>query len=267
MDTKKIDQVLQYILLLAAQEERLGDRQLGPIHLIKYLYLADLAYAQYMEGKTYTGAKWKFYKFGPWAFEVFERIESALIEINAEKIVQPSNFEDQDEWIRWRATDISKIEQLESQIPLPITSALKKYVREYCNYTSDLLAYVYRTRPMLCAAPNEYLDFSKAKETASSSPHELSEGTPLTKKQQKKLEQKMRSLRAKLRDKDRLRDKGKKGKLVKPVRSPRYDETYFEGLKWLDSIAGLELPRGEFEAIFDKSIWKSPARTKDELSD
>ncbi len=42
MDINKVDLLLKYILA-AAGEEDFGNREVGPIHLIKYVYLADLA--------------------------------------------------------------------------------------------------------------------------------------------------------------------------------------------------------------------------------
>lgn len=38
--------------------------------------------------------------------------------------------------------------------------------------------------------------------------------------------------------------------LINPVTSPRYDNVYYEGLKWLDSLAGPPLIEGEVEAVF-----------------
>ena len=45
VDAAKADLILQYALLLAGQEDDFFDRQLGPIHLLKYCYLADLIHA------------------------------------------------------------------------------------------------------------------------------------------------------------------------------------------------------------------------------
>jgi hypothetical protein len=42
MDINKVELLLKYILVAAGQED-LGNREVGPIHLIKYVYLADLA--------------------------------------------------------------------------------------------------------------------------------------------------------------------------------------------------------------------------------
>jgi hypothetical protein len=42
MDINKVELLLKYILVAAGQDD-LGNREVGPIHLIKYVYLADLA--------------------------------------------------------------------------------------------------------------------------------------------------------------------------------------------------------------------------------
>lgn len=55
MKSNKIDLLIQYAILIAGQEDEYPDRQLGPIHLIKYVYLADLAYAERNGGETFTG--------------------------------------------------------------------------------------------------------------------------------------------------------------------------------------------------------------------
>ena len=45
MDISRVDKIIQYSLLIAGDEDDFSDRQLGPIHLIKYVYLADLDFA------------------------------------------------------------------------------------------------------------------------------------------------------------------------------------------------------------------------------
>ena len=82
--------LLQYSLVVAGQGTG-WDRELGMIHLIKYVYLADIAYAEKHKGQTYTDILWRLYRFGPWAEEVYQRIEPALTAIGAEKKI---NLED-----------------------------------------------------------------------------------------------------------------------------------------------------------------------------
>lgn len=78
VDTDKIDLIIQFALLAAGDEDDFFDRQLGPIHLIKYVYLADLSFAKRNNGESFTGVDWEFYKFGPWSQQVNERVEPAL---------------------------------------------------------------------------------------------------------------------------------------------------------------------------------------------
>jgi len=71
----------------------------------------------------------------------------------------------------------------------------------------------------------------------------------------------------KLREKNAQRQSAnnRKTQLVNPVTSPRYDDIYYDGLKWLDSLAGPTLAEGEKEAIFSDSVWKSSARRGEDV--
>jgi len=46
MNKDLVDQLIQYILLVASHEDEQFYRELGPIHIIKYLFLADLDFAE-----------------------------------------------------------------------------------------------------------------------------------------------------------------------------------------------------------------------------
>ncbi|MDY6895650.1 MAG: hypothetical protein SVO01_09590 [Thermotogota bacterium] len=263
MDISRVDKIIQYALLVAGDEDDFPDRHLGPIHLIKYVYLADLAYAKTHAGETFTGVKWQFYKFGPWAQEVNKRIEPALLHINAEKKTFPSNYGDKEEWVRWRVADDNFVDNLEIELPFIITVTLRRNVHQFGQATPELLAHVYSTEPMLSAAPKEFLDFSTLKTLPLNSLPEKSNNNLLSKKKQKNLKANLRKLRSKSAEK--LAAKRKK-KLVKPPISPRYDDVYYEGLEWLDSLAGEKIPTGDKDVVFSDSIWKSPARTGDDFS-
>jgi len=265
MDIANIDKILQYALLAAGREDDPFDRQLGPIHLIKYVYLADLAYAKEYDGQTFTGVKWQFYKFGPWAQVVNGRIESSLTEIGAEKKTFPSDYEDRDEWFRWRAVYDESAKILERELPIIITSSVKRNVHRFGKDTPELLAYVYSTQPMRSAAPNEYLDFlhlRKIRKSIIEEPQELVKKMSVKKKRiLKEKRDNLRALAAK-----KLAAKRRKS-LVKPHKPPRYDDVYFEGLTWLDSLAGEKMAEGESEAVFSDSIWKSAARRDENVPD
>lgn len=85
----------------------------------------------------------------------------------------------------------------------------------------------------------------------------------LSARQKKKLKSKMEILRTK--SAERLAARRKK-KLVSPLITPRYDNVYYEGLEWLDSLAGEKLPDGNKKVVFSDSIWKSQARSGDDFS-
>ena len=90
MDIKRVDLLVKFILTAAGQEDP-GHRELGPIHLIKYVYLADLIFAEKHSGETFTGAPWRFHHFGPWAPEVYSRIEPFITEVGARVRQIPSS--------------------------------------------------------------------------------------------------------------------------------------------------------------------------------
>ncbi len=75
---QRIHQVMRYALGVAGNEDEYRDRELGEIHLIKYVYLADLAHAEKHGGVTYTGIPWRFHHFGPWAEEAFCEIKPSM---------------------------------------------------------------------------------------------------------------------------------------------------------------------------------------------
>jgi len=264
MKSNKIGLLIQYIILTAGQEDEYFDRQLGPIHFIKYIYLADLAYAEQNRGETFTGIDWKFYKFGPWSQAVNARIEPALTALGADKKTFPSNFGDKDDWVRWQITDDSLLDDIERELPFSITSRLKRDIHKFGQDTPSLLSYIYRTSPMLLAAPNDLLDFSHLKTSENSRIRLQGNTEPLSKKKGKQLKEKMRDLRS-LSSK-KLADK-RKVALVKPPTTPRYDDVYFEGLEWLDTLAGAKITEGEKEAVFSDLIWKSPARRGESVPD
>lgn len=167
MSTPKItaiDQVLQFILITAGQEDDFRDRELGPIHLIKYLYLADLIYAEQNNGKTYTSLQWKFHNFGPWSNDAYQRIQPALQRIGAIEKTIPSKYEG--DFVRWSVRDDDLYSQLRRELPRIIATSIQKCVHEFTASTEDLLHFVYKTWPMLRAKPGESLNLSLFKPVA-----------------------------------------------------------------------------------------------------
>lgn len=266
-DFKKIDKLLQFILLTAGQEDEFVSRWLSPIHLIKYVYLADLAFAKKNDGQTYTELNWKFHHYGPWEYSCFQRIDPALSAIHAEKkIIESKYFEDDRD--RWYIRNSQLYDQLYDELPIVVSGTISKYVHKYGSDTSGLLHFIYTTIPMLSAAPSEYLDFSKEILLDSYKPSvEETPACQLTPHQMKKRKKMLREMKVRLREK---LDKMKKERTPKPhfqdYIQPRYDEVFFQGLEDLNRMTGEPIKPGTYKAIFPDDVWKSKTRFDPELS-
>lgn len=262
MDSKKIDILLEFALV-AAGEEDFDNRHLGPIHLIKYVYLADLAHAKRNNGKTFTGIHWKFYHYGPWANEVYERIEPVVAETGAlEKRYSHPKYED--DFVRYTLSDESLYKRLERELPFEIVSEIKRGIRKFGADTQGLLDYVYKTEPMLKAAPGEFLSFDGLSEEKLPTDSSVESEKVLSAKTKKKRKQKIEALRKKL--KERLAQKRASKKLVTPLPAPRYDDVFLEGTKWLDSLAGTPIKEEAGLLAISEDFWKSPARFDPDVS-
>ena len=254
MDPARIDLVIQYALLEAGRQDDFLDRELGPIHLVKYVYLADLAHAERRGGTTFTGAPWKFFHYGPWSPEVYKRIRPALATIDAdEKTISSSKYES--DLVRWSKVDDELHAEIERRLPAEIVSILKRCVRKYGKDTSELLHFVYTTSPMLKAAPNEPLVFEA---TPSITPAPTSTPAPSSVKEKKRQEARDRETKKKVADK--LAQKRAQKSVRKAVKPPRYDEVFLQGVAWLDGLAGEEIAGSKGEVVFDDGVWTSPTR-------
>ncbi len=256
----RVDLLLQYILAAAGQESG-WSRELGMIHLIKYAYLADLTHAKYHDGQTYTGLTWTFHHFGPWSVECYNRVEPALEAASAtKKKIESDKYDD---FIRWCADDPALFEKLNDQMDLTVAGAVQKYVRKFGNDTYALLDFVYKTGPMLNAAPEELLEFKYSAEVVTENEEDKPKEV-LTAHQKKKQSQKILAFKERLNQK--LEEKIKTRKADVCPLPPRYDNVYFEGLAQLDQAAGVPPEEGQFLATFKENIWKSKARHDPELS-
>ncbi len=252
MKAPEVEAVLGHALAIAAQADRYRDRELGPIHLLKYLYLADLAYAEKHGGKSYSGTHWRFHKFGPWATEAFLALEPSMAAIGASRRSFPSQYREDN--IRWSLKDQREsLEMKEPELPLDVALAVARAVRRFGSDTSALLHHVYQTRPMLGAAPGEPLDLTpmRDKDTAPSPPA-VSAAT-LSKTRVKKL-------RAAVQE--RLAKRRAARPLIEPSPAPRYDEVFEAGAEWLDG-PGHEPLSGRLS--FSDDVWHSRSRGEPEL--
>lgn len=260
--TDRINLVIQYALLRAGEEDDYVNRSLGPIHLIKYVYLADLAFAQ-RHGETYTGAPWRFYNFGPWTELVYEQIQPAAKNINADIKQFPSDYGKED-WMRISIRNGELLKKIENALPLDVTHSLRREIHKFGSDTYSLLDFVYASPPMRRAAPNEMLDFSPANQpqvTANDLIEDQLRLDTISNKKRKRLAERIRNIHE-----AHSKTKQAETPLINPVSNMRYDDVYDEGMRWLDSLAGPEIPEGEMTAEFSHEVWKSTTRNGDDLA-
>jgi hypothetical protein len=255
MDPARVDLVLEYALLAAGRADDYFDRFLGPIHLIKYVYLADLACAEKHGGQTYTGVPWRFHNFGPWSPEVFTRIEPATKRLSASERAFPSQYAD--DRVMWSITDEDAFEAVDRKLPLDVALRVKRYVHKFGHDTSALLHFVYNTPPMARAAPGETLDFGTVMQIADPNESPPYARAELTDKQKKRRAERIKQAREVLLTKLRAPPRPR---AAPPVPAPRYDEVFEECVAWLDSLAGDSLQPSTREMLVDSSVWKSPLR-------
>ena len=255
--TKNIDIIYQYSLLIAGD---MGDSyayRLGPIHLLKYLYLADCSYASRNSGKSFSGIEWRFYNFGPWSSEAHSRIQNSMSAIGAITHQFISDYSD-DDYFRFEKRDSGLLQQCERELPPIITRNLKLYVKKFRNNTAELLDYVYTTEPMLSAEPDEVLDLTtlitESKFLSKSENEEFSCEFHYSNKKKKKIEAGIKEL--KLRLSNHVNQKVK----IDPSPNAEYDEIFYDGLNMLETADIPRLSDDNLTVEFDKSVWKSSTR-------
>jgi len=259
LDEGRTDLLIQFILATAAQEDDWRSRELGPIHLLKYVYLADLAYAERHDGASFTGATWQFYHFGPWQPQVFERIEPALVAIHANAKKIPSRYEG--DFVRYSVArdDAHAVNvKAERDFPVGVVGTVQHAVHEFGSDTASLLRHTYLTYPMLHAAPGE--DLILVRETKATYAATTSAAASLSKSQQRGRAESLKALKERVRQ--RLVERQRRPH-VSPA--PRYDAVFDAGSAWLDSLAGEPVQQTEGEVTVHPDIWKSPQRTEPDV--
>ena len=261
LDRDKTERILRFALLSAGEEDTPFERRLGPIHLLKYVYLADLAYANRNQGDTYTRAEWRFHKFGPWCNDVHLAIDPALRSMGAERRDFRSDF-GSDDWVRYSMRNPQMLNDERRRLPPAITVALKRDVHRFGGDTASLLDHVYKTAPMLNAAPSETLDFSTAIQQPTVSPGDAQETrfSKLSTKRKNALAKRLSGLRERVRA-----HRSEPIELIDPAPNARYDDTFEEGVAWLDGLGGPMPAEGDSVAEFSPNVWHSPARGEDDV--
>jgi len=241
---------------------------LGPIHLMKFAYLADWAVAQRQSGESLTQIPWRFYHFGPYCDAIEEDLAKAVGRGSAEDR-SFYGFKSGRDVKRWsveqdEAADEEFLE-LERRLPFEATAAIQRALRSHGNATNPLLHEVYSTLPMRCTAPGELIDFAAAmKMLLSPGGDEPLDPRPKipampepaqSATQMKRREAAFDLLRQRMEE-ARARSKGSQNLVfIDPVE----DEVFSQGVHWLDQQMGEAQPFTGNLTI-DQSVWNSAAR-------
>lgn len=168
MSDPTLSLLLQFALAEAVQSGS-NNRGLSVTQLVKYIYLADIAYAQSRKGngEQFSPAKWKFFHFGPYSYSVQQEIDW----LREHGGIRAYNFTapDEIEFVRYalpveQVADVQK--RAEKEFPLAVTQQIRRAVRKYAGDQKRLLHDVYRTPPMCSAAPGEQLSFGSVRPKA-----------------------------------------------------------------------------------------------------
>ena len=264
VDRDRIDQLFTFILATAAQCGEYRGLELGPIHFVKYAYLADLAFAERHQGETFSGTEWQFFHFGPWSGAVLDLLEPSLTRVGA--TVRHFSSKYSDDHVRYgldRSDAEALSRRLERELPGEVTYAVSRAVQEHGSDTADLLRHVYLTAPMLAAKPQQFLDFRTVVRSADHEPHfEPMQPAQLSAKERRR----RRGLLEEARVEIQKRLSGSAARRVAPDPAPRYDDVFFEGSAMLDRTAGEHVGASQGEVQFDDSIWLSSQRRDPDVS-
>ncbi|MCI5148031.1 MAG: hypothetical protein D3916_01250 [Candidatus Electrothrix sp. MAN1_4] len=255
MNTQRIENLIKYMLAVASQNEDWKRCELGPIHIIKYLYLADMYYAKESDGDTYTGIDWEFYHFGPWNLPLYkDEIPNAVKNISAIERTFPSQYTN--DAVRWSIKDVHP-DEVTRALPIKIYPLLNRDIKRFSSDTYDLLHYVYVTPPITNARPGEKLQFRSVVIPKKDKVEPLEKKT--TTREKKKRKERILSIREKIKQ----RKENKKTIIPTP---PRYDEVFFNGVMEMNddfSLKEIENHKGILQV--SQSAWSKEWRKDRDL--
>jgi len=253
-------------LLASAGREDPGNRELGVIHVVKFLYLVDLEYARQHEGETFTGIQWRFHHFGPWDAQAWALVEPTFAEVDADlRTFESVKFEGEGKRWRWTGDEAdAALEEFRRYLPMRVAQEAKRLVHEFGSDTPVLLHHVYRTEPMLRAAPEDFLDFDTLSEhpPIGASP---SQGPALTERQRRSRKKRVAAIRERVKASIEAKLAERRSQPV-ALTAPRYDAVFFHGVEALEAVAGEPLMESEGDLSVDDSVWKSETRGRSDTS-
>lgn len=261
VDAQRLERVYAYILAVASEADG-RPVGLGPIHLLKYAYLADLSFAQSPRGagRGYTGVAWTFHNFGPWSVEAHKAIGPTVLRLGAHE----ETFEGQGGVaIRWTLRLEDDADQFGTDLPASVAGSVRREVKRYGADTASLLHHVYDTPPIRSGRPGQPLDLSTvdppetidagvaaevAAEVAAVAPGKLS----------RKASERRQAAYEDARTRIRVALARAATKRVPASPPPRYDQVFLEGTALLDALAGPPPPHERATVTIDPSIWERP---------
>ena len=205
----------QNILLSILAEAQSKNLQVGKTQLVKYLYLTEVEY--YREtGSRLTNLDWKFYHYGPYAFELGTMLEEKIfnneeIEISAEKSFN-------------KFTVAEPTKYYNDLVDVKTSLIVKRIIGMWGDKPlQDLLDYVYfETEPMQAVdRRGQVLDFSTIKKDESSAVIPL--------KASKDAEKKIAALR------DRFSKRLSELSEIRPAKEP-FTEEYKQALEAWEEV-------------------------------
>ncbi len=268
MNQELISTLLEFSLSVAAREGK-WQCELGEIHLLKLVYLADLAYARQHEGQTLTGVPWVFHSFGPWdkALHLFlvaqlatglyrtERKGSVMGEYTRYALAE----EDED-------VIEERFRELDRSLPHEAASAIARAVHQFGTDTQNLLHHVYGTEPMLRAAPEEPLAFSGLR-SGGVAPDGVSALTPSSeppsRTQLRKAEEAKRQSKVRIKALLQVRREARQAQVQRVDADPEY----LEIMSLLGQEDGMETPQATGLMDIDEGYWKTGIRRLFDVSE
>jgi hypothetical protein len=144
--------------------EWMRTESVGPTRtrLIKFLYLADLQWARYRGGVTFTGWRWYVHTFGPVAAEALQLLDDGVTAgwLRQTILSESDDVEDERRAVVYDVTEYPS--RSDTMLPAEF-GKVREWIRRYGDSTSELLHFVYgETEPMECVVEGDILDFSRA---------------------------------------------------------------------------------------------------------
>jgi len=210
MNPERVTQVLRFALAKAGRED-FGYGDLGVIHLLKLLYLADYAFAQSHRGESFTGIDWFFHHFGPWNKDAWNHSIAVLDSPEIEPITRfVGAFEKKTFRIRDEQERDEIFFQIDDLLPKEVSRAVGTAVHEFGSDTKRLLHHVYTTPPMRATVPGARIDFLEfAASEGSYVPAPKVEAPTISRTQQKRIEDAKARLRESIAAKAALKQKAR----------------------------------------------------------